>query len=132
MAKRLSEKEKKLIVKFFTEGKTKALIEKKYIFNSEDVTYLRNNEKLFSQKKSSVQDDNGNKYKLDNFFYEINKEILKGERVEVLAKVDKNKTDKYFFSEGFFNFKDKTHVAKETKIKTHKDIFDDEDNDPSL
>ena len=118
--------------KVFTEGKTKALIEKKYVFNSENVTYLRNTEKLFSQKKSTVEDDNGNFYKLDNFFYNIDKELLKGERVEVLAKVDENKTDKYYFSEGFFNFKDKSHIAKETKINTHKDIFDDENNDPRL
>ena len=118
--------------KVFAEGKTKALIEKKYIFNSENVTYLRNTQKLFSQKKSSVKDDNGNFYKLDNFFYDIDKELLKGEKIEVLAKVDKDKTDKYFFSEGFFNFKDKSHVAKETKINTHKEIFDDKDNDPRL
>ncbi len=118
--------------KVFTEGKTKALIEKKYIFNSEDVTYLRNTEKLFSQKKSTVEDDNGNNYKLDNFFYNIDKELLKGKGVEVLAKVDENKTDKYFFSEGFFNFKDKSHLAKETKIKTHKDVFGDENQDPRI
>jgi hypothetical protein len=33
---------------------------------------------------------------------------------------DENKIDQYFFSEGFFNFKDKSHIAKETKIKIHK------------
>ncbi len=49
-----------------------------------------------------------------------------------MVKVDKNKTDKYFFSEGFFNFKNKSHIAKETKINTHKDIFDDNENDPRL
>ena len=91
--------------KVFTKGKTKALIEKKYIFNSEDVTYLRNTEKLFSQKKSTITDDNENNYKLDNFLYEIDLELLKGEMVEILAKSDNGKTDKYFFSEGFFNFK---------------------------
>jgi LPS-assembly protein len=116
----------------FTKGKTKAVIEKKYIFNSKDVTYLRNTEKLFSQKKTIVDDNNGNNYSLDNFFYEIDKEVLKGKKVEVLAKVDKNKSDKFFFSEGFFNFKNKSHVAKETKIKTHKDIFDDSNQDPRL
>ena len=118
--------------KVFTQGKTKAFIQKKYIFNSENVTYLRNTGKIFSQKKSSLDDDNGNFYKLDNFFYDIDKELLKGERVEVLAKVDENKTDKYFFSEGFFNFKEKSHIAKETKINTHKEIFDNKDNDPRL
>jgi LPS-assembly protein len=44
----------------------------------------------------------------------------------------KKKYDKYFFSEGFFNLKDKSHIAKKTKINLHKDIFDDNRNDPRL
>jgi LPS-assembly protein len=116
----------------FTKGKTRALIQKKYKFNSSNVTYLRNTEDLFSKEISTVEDDNGNIYKLDNFLYNIDKELLKGEKVKVLARVDKNKTDKYFFSEGFFNFKDKSHVAKETKINTHKEVFDDKNQDPRL
>ncbi len=118
--------------KIFTEGKTKALIEKKYIFNSENVSYFRNIEKISSQKKSSIEDDNGNIYKLDNFSYNIRKQLLMGKNVNVLAKVKGNKIDQYFFSEGFFNFKDKSHIAKETKIKIHKDVFGDENNDPRL
>ncbi|MDC1027627.1 organic solvent tolerance protein [Candidatus Pelagibacter sp.] len=118
--------------KVFTKGKTEAFVQKKYVINSENVTYLRKKEKLYSQKKSTLKDDNENIYKLDSFFYNINKEILKGKQVEILAKVDENKTDKYFFSEGFFNFKDKSHIAKETKINSHKDIFNDNENDPRL
>ena len=53
--------------KFFSEGKTKALIKKKYIFNSKDVTYLRNTEELFSEEKSIIDDDNGNNYKQFHF-----------------------------------------------------------------
>ena len=118
--------------KIFTSGNSKALIEKKYIFNSENVSYLRNDNKLFSKTSSTVEDDNGNIYKVDNFLYDIEKEILKGQEVNVIAKVDENKIDKYFFSEGFFNFKDKSHIAKETKIKTHKDVFGDQNHDPRL
>jgi LPS-assembly protein len=77
--------------KIFSKGKTKALIEKKYIFNSKDVTYLRNTEKLFSEEKSIVDDDNGNNYKLDNFIYNIDEELLKGKNVHVLTKVDEKK-----------------------------------------
>jgi len=84
--------------KFFTKGKTNALIKKKYIFKSKNVSYFRNTQDLFSQNKSSVEDDNGNIYKLDNFSYNLNKELLKGKKVDVLAKVEKNKIDKYFFS----------------------------------
>ena len=104
----------------FTKGITRALIENKYIFNSEDVSYYRNKGDLISQRESSVEDDSGNIYKLKNFKYNINKELLKGNGVEVLAKVEKNKIDQYFFSEGFFNFKNKSHLAKETKIKFTK------------
>jgi LPS-assembly protein len=118
--------------KVFTKGKTKALIENKYKFYSEDVSYFRNLGDLISQKESSVEDDNGNIYKVKNFKYNINKEILKGKEVQVLAKVEENKIDQYFFSEGFFNFKDKSHLAKETKIKTHKDVFGDKNQDPRM
>ena len=55
--------------KIFTEGETEAFIEKKYIFNSKNVSYYRNLNNLSSEKKSSVEDDNGNIYNLDNFSY---------------------------------------------------------------
>ena len=114
--------------KIFTIGKTKALVQNKYKFNSDNVSYLRNTQDIFSQKKSTVEDDNGNTYMLDNFTYNINEEILKGKEVEIIAKDkdDENKIDQYFFSEGFFNLKDKSHIAKETRVKSHKDIFDNE------
>ena len=118
--------------KIFTKGETKALIQNKYKFNSENVSYYRNSNDLFSQEKSLVDDDNGNIYKLENFTYNTENEILKGKNIEVLAKADVEKTDQYFFSEGFFNFKDKSHLAKKTKIKTHKDIFGDENQDPRI
>ena len=116
----------------FTKGKTKALIEKKYEFYSKDVSYFKNSEELFSEKRSSVIDENGNIYKLKNFKYHTNKKVLKGKEVEVLAKVGKDKIDQYFFSEGFFDFKDKSHLAKETKIKTHKDVFGNNNQDPRI
>jgi len=118
--------------KIFTKGKTKALVENKYKFNSENVSYYRNLDDLISQKKSTLEDNSGNIYKLESFSYNIDKEILKGKNIVVLAKIDENKTDKYFFSEGFFNFKDKKHLAKETKIKSHKDVFGDKNQDPRI
>jgi len=118
--------------KIFTKGKTKALIKNKYKFNSENVTYYRNLGDLISQKKSTLEDDSGNIYKLKNFSYNINKQLLKGKEVKVLTKVGENKIDQFFFSEGFFNLKDKNHLAKETKIKIHKDVFGDENQDPRI
>ena len=118
--------------KIFTKGKTKALIENKYKFDSENVSYHRNLGDLISQKKSSIEDENDNIYKLKNFIYNINNEILKGNEIEVLAKVEGDKIDQFFFSEGLFNFKDKSHLAKNTKIKIHKDVFGDKNQDPRI
>ena len=58
--------------------------------------------------------------------------MLKGKKVEVLAKVAENKIDRYFFEDGFFNFKTKNHIAKKTKINIHKDVFGDKNNDPRI
>ena len=116
----------------FTKGKTRALIKNKYEFNSKNISFYRILGDLISKEKSSVKDDSGNFYKLKNFSYNINKELLKGKEVEVLAKVDEEKIDKYFFSEGFFNFKNKSHIAKKTKIKIHKNIFGDQSHDPRI
>ena len=118
--------------KIFTKGETRALVQKKYKFNSSDVDYSRNNENIFSKKKTSIEDDSGNVYKLNGFSYNIAEGLLKGKKVEVLAKVAENKIDRYFFEEGFFNFKTKNHIAKKTKINIHKDVFGDKNNDPRI
>jgi LPS-assembly protein len=118
--------------KIFTKGKTRALVQKKYKFNSGDIEYFRGNENIFSEKKSSIEDDNGNIYKLDSFSYNITEGLLKGKEIEVLAKVEENKIDRYFFEDGFFNFKKKNHIAKKTKINIHKDVFGDKNNDPRI
>ena len=118
--------------KIFTKGETKALVQKKYKFYSSNVDYSRNNENIFSKKKTSIEDDNGNVYKLNGFSYNIAEGLLKGKKVEVLAKVAENKIDRYFFEDGFFNFKTKNHIAKKTKINIHKDVFGDKNNDPRI
>ena len=69
--------------KIFTKGITKAFVENKYKINSENVSYFRNLDEIFSQKKSSLEDNNGNIYNLENFTYNISKELLKGKKVKV-------------------------------------------------
>ena len=118
--------------KIFTIGNTTAIIEKKYDFESSDVSYYRNTSELYSKQKTSIKDKGGNYYELDEFNYSMDTKLLKGKNLKVLARVDNNKTDEYFFSEGFFNLGDKSYISKETKIKIHKDIFEDKENDPRL
>ncbi len=118
--------------KLFTDGTTTAEIEKKYKFNSKNVFYFKDKQIIYSNIKSSIQDGNGNMYKLKSFFYEIDKKILKGKDVNVLSKISENKIDKYYFSEGFFDFEQKSFISKLTKINIHKNVFDNEEQDPRL
>jgi LPS-assembly protein len=115
-----------------TEGKTLSVIENKYDFFSKNIKFNRISQELSSKEKSKIIDDNENEYFASSFLYQIENTLLKAKEVKVLSKVDKNKTDTYFFSEGFFDFAKKSFVSKDTKIKVHKDIFGNEDQDPRL
>ena len=42
------------------------------------------------------------------------------------------KSDKFYFSSAIINLKNQNFIAKDTKIKIHKSIFDNTDNDPRL
>ncbi len=118
--------------KVITKGITTALIENKYNFESSDVSYFRASSDLSSQMKTSVKDNEGNIYNLDKFKYSLQEKLLKGKNLNVIAKNSENKNDEYFFSEGFFNLEKKNFISKETKIKIHKDIFGNNENDPRL
>jgi len=126
--------------KIFTNGITKSLVEKKYIFDSEDVYYKRNKSELSSNKKTSVKDDDGNIYKIDNFLYEVESKTLKGKNAKIYIKseedksedLDESKIDQYFFSEGFFNLDKKSFIAKKTEVKIHKSVFGDTNQDPRI
>jgi LPS-assembly protein len=119
--------------KFFTKGKTKVFIEKKYNVDTKDLIFLRNQKLLSSKEKTSLEDTTlNNFYKLINFEYSTDKEILKGEKIEVTTNNKKNNSDKYFFDTGFFNFKENKFLAKNVNIKFHKTLFDEDKNDPRI
>ena len=118
--------------KFFSTGKTNALVENKYDFESTDVLFLRNESELSSSNKTIIKDKDFSLYKLDEFRYSIKDKLLKGKNIEVTTNNTKPKSDKYFFSEGFFNFTNRNFISTDTKIKLHKEIFLDPEMDPRL
>ena len=63
--------------KVITKGKTKAIIDNLYTFNSKDVFLDRNIKEIKSNKNSTIEDDNQNQYKLSNFKYSYKKKIFK-------------------------------------------------------
>ena len=119
--------------KFFTVGKTKSYVDKKYTINTSDLIFLEKKMLLSSIKKTTLKDDSNNFYTLNEFEYQINKEILKGKGIEVLTTTNKPKnSDKYIFETGFFDFKNYKFLGKDVEIIFHKEMYDDIENDPRL
>ena len=121
------------IEKIFTRGKTLIKISNKYTIEGYDLTLLKNEMILSSNKNTIITDKNANKYKLKQFQYSINQEILKGENIEVSMKTnEKANNDKFFIKTGFFNLKDNKFLAKDVSALLHKDLFGNNENDPRI
>ncbi len=117
--------------KLFTTGKTSATIFSKYNFVSEDVILFGDTMELTSQKQTTVNDQH-NIYNLSRFKYLINKEELRGENIIINTNYKFPKSDKLYFSSGIINLKTQVFLAKDVEVKIHKNIFDNSENDPRL
>jgi len=118
--------------KFFTLGKTNVDFEDKYNMKGSDLTLLRNEMILSSKKNAIITDSESNIYKLEQFQYSINQEILKGKNIVAITNDKKNKSDEFFFKTGFFDFKKNKFLGKDIVAKFHKDLFGDDENDPRI
>ncbi len=118
--------------KILTEGFTEANIQSKYNIKSKNVSFLLDVKELFSKSKSTIKDGNNQIYYLDEFIFFVNNSLLKGKNILTITNYNLPKSDKYFFKDGIFNLKNKTFTAKDTKINIHKDIFNDDRNDPRV
>ncbi len=117
--------------KLFTTGKTSATIFSKYNFVSEDVILFGDTMELTSQKQTTVNDQH-NIYNLSRFKYLINKEELRGENIIINTNYKFPKSDKLYFTSGIINLKSQVFLAKDVEVKIHKNIFDNSENDPRL
>ena len=119
--------------KLTTRGETKIFIEKQYTIDTKNLVFLRNQKLLFSKEKTSLRDEKlKNTYKLIDFEYLVDQEILKGKKVEIITSNKKNDNDVYFFENGFFNFKENKFLAKDVKISFRKNLFENIKNDPRI
>jgi len=121
------------IEKISTKGKTLIIISDKYIIEGYDLTLLKNEMILSSNKRTIITDHNSNRYKLKKFQYSINKEILKGENIELSMNTNSMENgDNFFIKTGFFNLKDNKFLAKDISAVLHKDLFGNNKNDPRI
>ena len=116
----------------YTVGKTFVNIDGQYDIEGYDFIFLKNKMILSSNKKATITDINSNVYKLAQFEYLINEEVLKGEKVFYRRNEQENKEDEYFFETGFFNLKKNEFLGTDTDIKFHKTLYDNEENDPRV
>ena len=65
----------------YTVGKTLVNVDDQYDIVGSDLTFLKNKMILLSNEKATITDINSNVYKLDQFQYSVNEEVLKGEKV---------------------------------------------------
>ena len=118
--------------RIYTLGKTLINVSNEYSIEGYDLTLLKNEMILLSDKKTTIFDNFSNIYKLDKFEYSINQEILKGKKIEVITNSDSGKSDKYFFENGFLNLKENKFLAKDISVKLHKSIYNNNKNDPRI
>lgn len=116
-----------------TVGLTKVIISSKYILNSEDLVFNKNNKSLSSIKKTSIIDQFQNLYQFDKFTYIIDHETLKASNIIFENKANNtNSSDILFFKNGFFDLKNQNFETSDTKIKFNKNLFGNDKNDPRL
>ena len=113
-----------------TLGKTSGNINNKN-FNSSDLTFYQDKMELVSSKPATI-DDQVNFYKSNEFKYSINKEELIGNEILITTNYKLPKSDKLYFKSGIINLDTLDFVAKNAEIDIHKDVFDNQKNDPRL
>ena len=112
--------------KVFSEGYSETIIQSKYKFLSKNVILDRGKKELKSSENSTIYDDNFNQYKLSNFLYFYDKKFLKGNNIQVTTNHNKDKSDKFIFSDAFIDFSNNSYSSKDSKIILHKKVFDQE------
>jgi LPS-assembly protein len=116
--------------KLFTNGVTNVNVSNKYFIKTKNLFYFRNTSILSSDNKTTIKDTINNSYLLNKFTYLANEEILKGEKIQVLLDLGSDNIEKHFYEIGFFDLKKNKFLAKDLNIKLDKFTFDNKENDP--
>ena len=112
-------------------GKAEALVDTNYKFNSQNITILRDEQIISSDKGATILDNlNLTRYEIGKFSYNLNKKVLKGENIFINTKYNQPFSDKYFFKSAVFNLKSQNYIAQDININFKKDVFGDKNNDP--
>ena len=118
--------------KIDAKGSTEANIQSKYNIKSENIILNLEPKILSSEVKSVLKDNNNQIYYFNKFIFYVDEELLKGKDIVTITNFNLPKSDSFYFSDGMFNLKDKSFTASDTKVKIHKNIFNEDQNDPRI
>ena len=114
--------------KFLTEGKTEITVEDKYIINSTDVVFLRNEKQIYSDKFTSLKDDKNNFYTTEKFRYLVKTRMFRGNQINIIT----NNKDEYFFEDALINLETNELQGKDLEVNFNNKMFDNDENEPRL
>ena len=102
-----------------SKGPTKIVIEPKYNILSSDIKLDKFSNILDSKKNTTITDDDNTKYKTDIFYYLINEKVFKGKNIIISTDIDKEKD-----SQETYRFKDGIlNLEKKDFIASDTKIF---------
>ena len=80
------------------------------------------NEKVLKSANKTKIIDNKNQtfYELEKFSFDIDEEVLRGEKILVNLNYNLPQNDKLYFGNGIFDLKNKSFIAKDIEIKLKK------------
>ena len=114
--------------KIISYDKTNFVINEIYIIDSLDVSFLLNEDIIFSNKPTKVKDNENNNIHLASFRYFNQTETIKGTNIKLSDKEGNN----YFANEGMLKLKEYEMLGKDIKVFLRKDSFGNFENEPKL
>ena len=115
----------------YSKGETSANIYSKYSIDTKDLIFLENEKEFISNNITTIK-DKYNIYQTSNLKYYVEKEFFKGNNIIVNSNYKTPQNDKYYFAHGMIDLKKNDFIAGDTKVKVHKDVLGDPNNDPRI
>ena len=109
-------------------GDTEITLNKQYLILSKDIEYQKNKKNLKSSEFSTIIDNSGNKFELENFEFNLEKNILRAKKLKLYDK-DKNLLE---VENGYVDLNKSEVIGSDFNLKFDNNFFGNPENDPRM
>ena len=109
-------------------GENETIYDKKFNLKSRDITYNKNKNLIYSNRKTSLKDKNNNNLFFDNFKFNIIDKVVDVENLQLIDVSNNN----YKIDDAMIDLNIGEFIGKNVKIFFYKEIFGNSENDPRL